>query len=125
MQSPFGAIQGITGMSHANQMNQMSQMNQVGVTNSVSHISTGAVSSLAPTQENATSFSNMLGNALTNVNTTMEEAKSCTDGLLNGNLDNLHDMSIAGAKSEVMLHLTTQIASKLCSSATTLFQMQL
>ena len=56
---------------------------------------------------------------------TMQEAQACTDGLLTGDLNNLHEMSIASAKSEVMLHLTTQIASKLCTSATTLFQMQL
>jgi len=55
----------------------------------------------------------------------MEAAKATTDGLLGGSMENLHEMSIAGAKSEVMLHLTTQIASKLSSATTTLFQMQL
>ena len=55
----------------------------------------------------------------------MDAAKVATQKMADGSLENLHEMSIAGAKSEVMLHLTTQIASKLCSSATTLFQMQL
>lgn len=117
MQSPFAAIQGVTGMGGAQGMASVA---------SISTGSVGSVSSLGtPTAENAKSFSNMLGDALSNVNTTMEAAKATTDGLLSGSMENLHEMSIAGAKSEVMLHLTTQIASKLCSSATTLFQMQL
>ncbi|MCR5662667.1 MAG: flagellar hook-basal body complex protein FliE [bacterium] len=113
MQSPFSGIQGVTGMSHAPSVGSIAPM------------SAPKVASLAPSAEEAKSFSNLLGNALTNVNTTMEAAKATTDKLLDGSMENLHEMSIAGAKSEVMLHLTTQIASKLCSSATTLFQMQL
>lgn len=118
MQSSFASIQGITGMGHQSPINS--------VANLTSKSNVGSVSSLkAPSAENAKSFSNMLGDALNNVNTTMQEAQATTDGLLNGDLNNLHEMSVATAKSEVMLHLTTQIASKLCTSATTLFQMQL
>jgi len=109
MQSPFAPIQGLSG------------------TGSISPIQlpTTPASITAPSAENARSFSNLLGDALSNVNTTMEAAKATTDGLLGGSMENLHEMSIAGAKSEVMLHLTTQIASKLSSATTTLFQMQL
>ena len=118
MQSSFASIQGITSMPHQSPINTVASVN--------SQSSIGSVASLnAPTAENAKSFSNMLGDALNNVNTTMQEAQATTNGLLSGDLENLHEMSIAGAKSEVMLHLTTQIASKLCTSATTLFQMQL
>jgi flagellar hook-basal body complex protein FliE len=110
MQSPFAPIQGLTG------------------TGGISPVATPTISTsitAAPSAENARSFSNMLGDALSNVNTTMEAARATTDGLLSGTMENLHEMSIAGAKSEVMLHLTTQIASKLASATTTLFQMQL
>lgn len=110
MQSPFAPIQGLTG------------------TGGISPISTPMTSTsitVAPSAENARSFSNMLGDALSTVNTTMEASRATTDGLLGGTMENLHEMSIAGAKSEVMLHLTTQIASKLASATTTLFQMQL
>lgn len=118
MQSSFASIQGISGMGNHSPINSVA--NLTGKSN------IGSVSSLnAPSAENAKSFSNMLGDALNNVNTTMQEAQNCTDGLVSGELNNLHEMSIASAKSEVMLHLTTQIASKLCTSATTLFQMQL
>jgi flagellar hook-basal body complex protein FliE len=118
MQSSFASIQGITGMGNHSPINSVANM--------TTKSNIGSVSSLnAPSAENAKSFSNLLGDALNNVNTTMQEAQAATDGLLSGDLNNLHEMTIAGAKSEVMLHLTTQIASKLCTSATTLFQMQL
>lgn len=115
----FSSIQGIGGLTQAPQMNTVSS------TSSVQGISTSLPSISAPSEADAKSFSNMLGDALSNVNSTMTTAQECTDKLLDGSLNNLHEMSIAGAKSEVMLHLTTQIASKLCSSVTTLFQMQL
>ena len=109
MQSPFAPIQGLSG------------------TGSIAPIQlpTAPASVTAPTADNARSFSNLLGDALGNVNTTMDAAHQTTNGLLGGTMENLHEMSIAGAKAEVMLHLTTQIASKLSSATTTLFQMQL
>ena len=48
-----------------------------------------------------------------------------TGALMSGRLDNLHEMSIAGAKSEIMMKLTTNITSKLAQATTQLFQMQL
>lgn len=111
MQSPFAPIQGLKGLSG------------VGSISPIMSPTTSSVS--APTAENAKSFGNMLGEALSNVNTTLDVAKQSTDGLLDGSMENIHEMSIAGAKAEVMLHLTTQIASKLSSATTTLFQMQL
>ena len=120
MQSTF-SIQGIGGLNQAPQMNAPMSTSSISGTSSIGSI--GHVA--APSEADAQSFSSMLGNALSGVNTTMEAAQASTDKLLDGSLNNLHDMSVASAKSEVMLHLTTQIASKLCSSATTLFQMQL
>jgi flagellar hook-basal body complex protein FliE len=71
------------------------------------------------------SFQSMLANALGSVSDTMDGAKQGTEKLLTGQLENLHEASIAGEKAKIMLHLTTQIASKVASSCTTLFQMQL
>lgn len=120
MQSSFASIQGISGLSHQNHINNVASIRSNSSIGSVN-----SLSSSAPTAENAKSFSSLLGNALGSVNTALQESQAATQGLLSGDLENLHEMSIAGAKSEVMLHLTTQIASKLCTSATTLFQMQL
>ncbi len=71
------------------------------------------------------SFQSMLANALGSVNDTMDAARAGTEKLMTGQLENLHEASIAGEKAKIMLHLTTQIASKVASSCTTLFQMQL
>ena len=59
------------------------------------------------------------------VNSTMNTSKEMTGALLTGRLDNLHEMSIAGAKSEVMMKLTTNITGKLAQATTQLFQMQI
>lgn len=79
----------------------------------------------APSQGDASSFGSMLSNALNHANSTLEAAAETSKALATGSLENLHEMTIAGAKAEVMLHLTTQIASKLASATTTLFQMQI
>ena len=70
-------------------------------------------------------FDNVFAGFLNNVNDTQLKAGDYTKALVTGNLENTHEMTIAGAKSEVMLHLCTQVASKLSSAATQLFQMQI
>ncbi|MHB2018832.1 MAG: flagellar hook-basal body complex protein FliE [Candidatus Xenobia bacterium] len=76
-------------------------------------------------EEGGNSFGSMFANALNAVNESSQTAGKMSDKLILGEMTNTHDMAIAGAKAEVMLHLTTQIASKLSSATTQLFQMQL
>ena len=71
------------------------------------------------------SFQNIFASFFNNANDTQWKAGDYTKSLTSGQLTNTHEMTIAGAKAEVMLHLTTQIASKLSSATTTLFQMQI
>lgn len=71
------------------------------------------------------SFPNLFASFFKNANDSQNVAADYTKTLLTGNLTNTHEMTIAGAKSEVMLHMATQITSKLSSAATTLFQMQI
>lgn len=91
--------------------------------------SVGSISSpLSPsnvTAEQGDTFGSLLGNAMGEVTSAMSASKEMTSALLNGRLDNLHEMSIAGAKSEVMMKLTTNITSKLAQATTQLFQMQI
>lgn len=86
---------------------------------------TGATSLIKPTKENADTFASLLGNAVNTVNTTMDHSKKMTQALASGNVDNIHEITIAGAKAEVAMKMTTTIASKLAQATTTLFQMQL
>ncbi|MBM3464214.1 MAG: hypothetical protein FJX76_19130 [Armatimonadetes bacterium] len=71
------------------------------------------------------SFQNVFASFFDNANDSQWKAGDYTKTLATGTLSNTHEMTIAGAKAEVMLHLTTQIASKLSSATTTLFQMQI
>lgn len=70
-------------------------------------------------------FDNVFAKALGSVNDTMMTAKEIGDKAATGEVNSIHQMSIAGMKSEVMLKLTTQIAAKLSSATSTLFQMQM
>ena len=75
--------------------------------------------------EGAGGFGNVLSNAMNSVNGTMNTAKELGEKVATGEVGSLHQLSVAGMKSEIMLKLTTQIAAKLSSAATTLFQMQM
>ena len=77
------------------------------------------------TDASGMSFGSLFANALNSVNDSQWTAGEMSEKLITGEMQNTHDMTIAGAKAEVMLHLTTQIASKLSSATTQLFQMQL
>jgi len=70
-------------------------------------------------------FGNFLAQALGNVNNTMGDAEEMGKKAATGELGNLHDLTITSAKSEVLLHLTTQVCSKVTSACTTMFQMQM
>lgn len=86
---------------------------------------TSSPSLIKPTEEQANSFASLLGTAINKVNTVQDESKKMTQALASGNVDNIHEITIAGAKAEVAMKMTTTIASKLAQATTTLFQMQL
>lgn len=117
-QSPFSGISSIgAGPSSAGG----SSIGSIGSIGSLS-------SPLAPSnvsEEDGKSFGSLLAGAMGEVNKSMDVSKQMTDGLLSGRLENIHEMTIAGAKSEVMMKLTTQITGKLSQATTQLFQMQI
>jgi flagellar hook-basal body complex protein FliE len=76
-------------------------------------------------QEKGGTFQNIFAKAMDSANEACWTAGDDSDKLVSGRLENLHDMTINSAKAEVMLHLATQMCSKLSSATTTLFQMQL
>jgi len=78
----------------------------------------------APTEEQTRSFGSTLAEAIGTVNESMDGAIKATDALMNGKAESIHEVQIAGAKSEVMMKLTTTITSKLAQATTQLFQMQ-
>ncbi len=119
-QSPFSGLPGIGSIGSGSS----SLPGVGGISNPIS-------SPLSPsnvTAEDGESFSSMLSGAMNTVNTTMTGDRgpaAMTKALLNGRLENLHEMTIAGQKSEIMMKLTTSITGKLAQATTQLFQMQI
>jgi flagellar hook-basal body complex protein FliE len=105
---PFAAIQGIS-----------SNINPVSTT-----IDAGK-SLFAEKTEDGSKFENLFTNYMNNANQTLNKARELGDKVATGDLKSIHKLSVAGMKAEIMLKLTTQIAAKLSSTCTTLFQMQM
>jgi flagellar hook-basal body complex protein FliE len=112
--SPFKGIGGIGSLSSAG----------TGIPSKLPGI--GSMGNpLEVSKEDGESFGGLLANALGSVNKTMSTSGSMTKALTSGRLDNLHEMTIAGAKSGIAMKLTTNITSKLAQATTQLFQMQI
>lgn len=71
------------------------------------------------------SFENMLAKSLGMVNDSLETAGDMSRKLALGEVNNLHEVTLAGQKAKILLNLTTAIASKVSHACTTLFQMQI
>lgn len=112
--SPFQGLTGI-GKSIGSKPSALPSIGSISTSLSPSNV----------TEEQGKTFGGMLANSMGTVNKSMDAAKNMTGALLTGRLDNLHEMTIAGAKSEVMMKLTTSITGKLAQATTQLFQMQL
>jgi flagellar hook-basal body complex protein FliE len=115
--SPF---QGISGIGSAGGKKPAALPSLPGIGSISSPLSPSGVS-----KEDGESFSGLLANSMSQVNQTMKTTGEMTKALTSGRLDNLHEMTIAGAKSEIMMKLTTNITSKLAQATTQLFQMQI
>ncbi len=81
----------------------------------------------APTtsQKEIDSFATTLNNCLNYVNVSTSTSSVATDKFLTGELDGIHQMTLASAKKSVMIKLTTQVASKLATATSSVMQMQL
>jgi len=114
----FNHITGISGLSSSS-----SPLPGIG---GLSSVGSSPASVVGEAQEGTgvKSFADTLAGALGGVNEAMDQSKKMTEGLMAGTVDNLHDVTIAGAKAEVMMKLTTTITSKLAQATTQLFQMQ-
>ena len=113
--SPF---RGISGLGKTGDSSALPSLPGIGsISSPLSHSNV--------TEEQGESFGAFLSSSMNQVNSSMNAAKEMTGALMTGRLDNLHEMTIAGAKSEIMMKLTTNITSKLAQATTQLFQMQI
>lgn len=90
-----------------------------------SSIAKSGKSIMGAEEEGSSKFENLFLNYMNTANTTLTQAKDLGDKVATGDVQSLHKLSISGMKAEIMIKLTTQIASKLSSACSTMFQMQM
>ncbi len=112
--NPFNSLSSISGLSGG-----------VGGVGGITPLTGFQSPMAAPSEDEIKSFSSTLADSMEHVNQSLDGAKQMTESLLKGDVENLHEVTIAGAKSEVMMKLTTTIVGKLAQATTQLFQMQI
>lgn len=112
--NPFNSLGSISGLSGG-----------IGGIGGVSPIPGFKTPMTVPSDDEVKSFSSTLAESMEHVNKSLDGAKEMTQSLLKGDVENLHEVTIAGAKSEVMMKLTTTVVGKLAQATTQLFQMQI
>jgi flagellar hook-basal body complex protein FliE len=70
------------------------------------------------------SFKNYLKGALENVNETQVQSNAATQALMNGNMDNLHQVMITAEKASVTLQTTLEIRNKVVEAYQEIMRMQ-
>ncbi len=76
-------------------------------------------------REPAFSFSELLFNALEGVNAKQLEVGQLRDGLITGELDELHDLMIMSEEAKLALQLTVQTTTKVIEAYQELYRMQI
>jgi flagellar hook-basal body complex protein FliE len=71
-----------------------------------------------------TSFANVLQGYLNNVDTTVKQASNLTVKAAAGEVDNIHDVTIASQKAKLALELTVTVRDKAVESYQEIMRMQ-
>jgi len=79
---------------------------------------------IAP-KENVEGFGNMFSTAFSNANKAMWYAGQLGREIAQGGNVEMHEVSIAGQKAKIALHLTTQLTTKITQACSQIFQMQI
>lgn len=72
-----------------------------------------------------TSFANVLQGYLENVDTTVKQAADLTTKAASGEIDNIHDVTIASEKAKLALELTVSIRDKAVEAYQEMMRMQI
>ncbi|GGB56647.1 flagellar hook-basal body complex protein FliE [Fictibacillus barbaricus] len=70
------------------------------------------------------SFKSFLKGALENINETQADSNKATQELMNGNMDNLHQVMITAEKASVTLQTTLEIRNKVVEAYQEIMRMQ-
>lgn len=94
---------------------------------SISSVVGGAqkMSSLTGAQKTESSFSNILSDAIGNIEETEAEAEAANEALLTGESDDIHTALIASQKAEVAVSLAVEVRNKVVEAYNSIMNMQL
>jgi flagellar hook-basal body complex protein FliE len=94
--------------------------------NSISNVVSNAqqISSVGNTKESASSFSNILSDALDNIKETETEAQAANQALLTGESDDIHTALIAAQKANVAVSLAVEVRNRVVEAYNKITEMQ-
>lgn len=76
-------------------------------------------------KENNVNFGEMLLNAMDSVNEAQKTSEILGDKFMIGEIDNIHDVKIAGLKADLSLTLATEVTNKLLAAYNEIMRLQL
>jgi flagellar hook-basal body complex protein FliE len=96
----------------------------------ISRINLGAINHQNPFQKveqskNKTAFMNVLNGYLNNVNNTVKQSENLTAKIATGEVENIHDVTIAAQKAKLALELTVTVRDKAVESYQEIMRMQI
>lgn len=77
------------------------------------------------TDNTNTSFSNILKGYIDNVNTTVKQAEELATKAAAGEIDNIHDVTIASQKAKLALEMTVAVRDKAVEAYQEMMRMQI
>lgn len=83
------------------------------------------INSAGKTSEAKTSFSDVINDAINQVNNLQVESSQMTDDFLTGKSDNIHSVIIAGSKADLALQMTLQVRNKVMEAYKEIMNMQM
>ena len=93
--------------------------------NSLIKINQNPVQKVETENKNTASFANVIKGYLQNVDNTVKEASDLSVKLASGQVDNLHEVTIASQKSKLALELTVAIRDKAVEAYQETMRMQI
>lgn len=89
----------------------------------IQQLSTGSVKTAG--KSGATSFSDVINDAITKVNNLQVESSQLTDDFISGKSDNIHSVIIAGSKADLALQMTLQVRNKVMDAYNEIMRMNI
>lgn len=71
-----------------------------------------------------TSFSDVLNGMINEVQSASDQSKSLSNQLMTGEVDNLHDVFIAGSKSELTLNMAIEVKNRVLEAYKEIMRIQ-